>query len=920
MTGYRKKLIEVAVPLIAINDASSGDVNRKTGHIRNLHKWFAPMPLPAWRAMLLAAVVDDPSNDLAEPDATAARQQLFRLIERIAPLDAHKDPGLMDEARRLVQRACGDAGPPTVLDPFCGGGSTIVEAQRLGFATEASDLNPVPLLITTALTRIPPIVRGRGPVNPQSLSLATGGGLSGFVADVRHYAEVVRERAWAHLSEHYPEAEGGGVVFAWRWAWHVKSPHPAAHGGYTPLVNDWLFAKTKGTGFWIAPEIDTKAAMINYSVKAGGGTQASSADEGGVTCLFTREPIELDHLRTEGAAGRLRPRLLGMAVTKGKHRLFVSPTPGHQAAAASAKCEMDAAEIPDGALGFRVKAYGIGDYAALYTDRQRLALATFCDVVAGLHTEVTTAARARFENGDDDTTLANGGTGAQAYADAVITVLGLCVSKMAQANNILVRWFVDARSGGGWSIPAFGQPVVPFVRDFVETNPFGGSGGDWMEVVGTALRAFPLVELGGVPARVTQRDARVAAESATRETLVATDPPYYDNIGYADLADVFYLFLRRALRGVHPRIFTTAATPKSAELIADASRHGGSEEAANEFFRSGFRDVFGDLATATRTTYPMLIVYAMKQNEGGAKGATGWEVFLQGLVDAGLMVVATWPVRTVKATRMRSLNSNALASAVFVVCRRRPDDADAASLGDFQRELRVELPAALSALQSSSIAPVDLAQAAIGPAIAIFSRHSRVVGGDGRSLRVRDALALIVGVLDEHLAGSEVDYDADTRWAITWFEQRGYDEGPYGDAETLAKARNVAVSGIAQAGIIKSAAGKVRLLKRAELRPLDYEPAKDDRPTVWEYTQHLIRNLEEDGEEAAGALLKMLGTHAETARALAYRLFNACERRKWAEEARSYNGLVVAWPELEKIAAGARVEKKQTDLDLDEDS
>lgn len=679
-------------------------------------------------------------------------------------------------------------------------------------------------------------------------------------------------------------------------------PNPAAHGGYVPLVSDWWLSKQKNNSAWIKPNVDLESRAIRFTIEHKGDPQKGNVGRSGAICLFMNTPIPLEYIRAEGRAKRLRPMLLAAAVQRDGDRTYVCPDEVPPVRAL--EHETEGIPIHEGALGFRVQGYGVTNYRDLYTQRQAIALQMFATAIDGIHSEIVSDARRALP--DDPKSLEQGGRGARAYADAVVAILGLLLGKMAQSNNVLVRWFVDPRNGSGKATPSFERNAVPMVWDFVETNPFGGATGDWTgPVMETALRAFELVAVEAPPAEVFQEDVRKVAARYPTKVLVACDPPYYANIGYADLSDVFFVWLRPALRRSFPALFGTLATPKEDELIASPGRRG-SDDAARNYFRSGFADAFQRLSQVEEPEFPMSIVYALKQTEGdGDDGpaATGWDLFLSGLLEAGLMVVATWPVRTTTDTRMRGIESNALASAIYVVCRPRPATASATTRGDFRRNLRKELPDALRKLQQGNIAPVDVAQASIGPGMAIFSAHSQVLEADGSSMSVRSALALINEVLDEYLASGEGDFDADTRFAITWYEQHGWEPGLYGEAETLAKARNISVRGVEEAGICKSAAGKVRILKRPEMRPLDYDPATDERPTIWEFTQHMIRCLEEDGEPAAATLLKKLGAAADATRELAYRLYNTCERKKWAEDARSYNGLILAWPELEKLAA-----------------
>lgn len=905
----KKKLIEVALPLDAVNRGCEEDKNRKTGHIRNLHKWFAPMPLPSWRAMIFAAVVDDPGEYLPEETAEAERDRLLDLVARLSSFDAHKDHALIEQARAEIARAVGSEGV-TVVDPFCGGGSTLVEAQRLGLASRASDLNPVPVLITTVLCRVPGLFANRaavGPVVNRDL-VREHSGLAAFKADVAYYASKVRELAYGVLEKHYPKVDDA-VPFAYRWAWTVSSPDPAAQGKHTPLVSNWWLSRHRNLRAWVEPVPQDN--NIRFIVQRDGEAPAATTGRSGATCLFSKTPIPFEYIRQEGRAGKLQQSLFAIGARSNNETLYVAPdTTQIMAATEVHSAQVPGITLPDAALGFRVQQYGLTNFLDLFTKRQAHTLLTFAHLIPTVHKQIVAdAVAAGLTN--DDVGLEAGGNGARAYADSVAAVLGLGVGKMAQSNNILVRWFIDPRNGSGKATPAFDRHAIPMVWDFVETNPFGGSVGDWSgPVLETALRAFDLLVTDAPPAVVVQEDARIAAAHLPANSLIATDPPYFANIGYADLSDFFYLWLREALRPIFPELFRTIATPKEHELIATPFRHGGSADRANEYFRTGFAEVFQPLAERADARFPFLIVYAIKQAEEADEDtlhSTGWEVFLGGLVDAGLAIVATWPVRTTTDTRMIGIETNALASAIFVVGRRRPAEAKLATRAEFTAALKRELPKALRHLQHGNIAPVDLAQAAIGPGMAVYTRYAKVLDASGRPVSVKEALALINQALDEVLTEQEGDFDADTRWALAWFEQSGFDAGDYGVAETLSKAKNTSVQGMKDAGILdkKSPGGKVRLLRPSEL-PSDWDPVHDPRLTVWEVVHHLVRRLESGGEAGAAELVSVLGGVAEVARELAYRLYTICERKKRAPEALFYNALVQSWPEISRLAREKR--------------
>jgi putative DNA methylase len=901
MTTVRKKLIEVALPLFAVNRGSEEDKNRKTGHIRNLHKWFAPMPLPAWRAMLFAALVDYPEDGLSPDIVEEERSRLFRIVERLADFNSYRDRDLISDAQREIARAVGDLAP-TIVDPFCGGGSTLLEAQRLGLPVRGSDLNPVPVLITTVLCRIPSVFGETSPVNPVSRAAPKPHvGLGGFRSDVTHYASRVREIAWDLLKSYYPST-GSATPFAYRWAWTVASPDPSSHGAHTPLISNWVLSRHKSSAAWVEP-VPANGA-VNYRIRYAGDPTEPTTGRTAAKCIYTGSPIPLEYIREQGRSHLLRQEMFAIGVRENDRLVYVAPSEEQVVAANSVpNTVMQGIPMPRAALGFRVQQYGISNFLDLFTPRQRFAIETFANAVDAVHSEILKAAIGAGRT-NDGISLEEGGTGARAYADAVTAVLGLCVGKMAQSNNILVRWFIDPRNGSGKATPAFDRHAVPMVWDFVETNPFGGSVGDWTgPVLETALRAFDLCVPGAGPTTVLQQDARRVADGRIANTMIATDPPYYSNIGYADLSDFFYLWLRESLRSAFPKLLSTVATPKEDELIATPFRHGGDIEQANQYFRSGFSAVFGQLAKQADPRFPIVIVYAIKQAEeiDETIGSTGWEVFLGGLVDAGLMIVATWPVRTTTDTRMIGIGNNALASAIFVVGRLRPSDSPTISLRDFLGALKSELPIAIDHLRKSNIAPVDLAQAAIGPGMGVYTRYAGILDASGKRLTVREALAIINQTLDEMFAEQESDFDRETRWALTWFEEFGFEQGEYGVAETLTKAKNTSVSRMSDAGILQSGAGKVRLLRPAELGA-EIAVERGTELTAWEVVHLLIQVFEANGENSAAELVAKLGTRSEIARDLAYRLYTICERKKRSKEALSYNALVQSWPEIVRLS------------------
>jgi putative DNA methylase len=532
----------------------------------------------------------------------------------------------------------------------------------------------------------------------------------------------------------------------------------------------------------------------------------------------------------------------------------------------------------------------------------------------------------------DDLPLHAGGTGATAYAQAVGVYLAFGVSRLADRSSTICGWDV----GYAKIRNTFARQALPMTWDYAEGNPFSESTGNFLsllEWVEKFLRETPTSPNGWA----CQQDAMTQLLGTYK--IISTDPPYYDNIGYADLSDFFYVWLRRTLRPIFPDLYATLSTPKAEELVATPYRHG-SKPAAERFFMEGMTRALHNLAVQAHPAVPVTIYYAFKQQEAreekrgtsatsdqdshsslrSTHSSTGWETFLEAVIQAGFAITGTWPMRTELGNRILGQGTNALASSIVLVCRPRVPllplgggrEGGIATRREFINALKAELPSALAALQRANIAPVDLAQAAIGPGMAIYTRYARVVDAQGAPVRVREALTLINQVLDGVLAEQESDFDADTRWALAWFEQHGFAEGDFGVAETLSKAKNTSIEGLAGAGILEAKRGRVRLLKPAELAA-DWDPARDTRFTHWEAVHHLIRVLETGGEMQAAELAAKLGSRADVARELAYRLYTICERKKRPDDAFAYNALVQSWGEIARLAwASAKQGIEQT--------
>ena len=889
------KLIEVALPLDVINREAAREKSIRHGHPSTLHLWWARRPLAACRAVLFAQLVDDPSAHPerfpTEEDQDTERQRLFRIIERLVPWEASNDEKVLEEARAEI-RKCYPDGLPTIVDPFCGGGSIPLEAQRLGLPVEASDLNPVPVLITKALIELPPKFAGRPPVHPREHGKLAGTqtwkGAAGLAEDVRWYGNWMRDHAEKRIGHLYPKAtlpDGSqATVIAWLWARTVTCPNPAC-GATMPLVRSFWLGNKKGKEAWVNPLPDPANKRVRFEIGHGkqGPPVEGTVGRTGATCLVCDSPVPRQHLWAEGRAGRMGAQLMAVVAAGSRQRIYLPPDPVHAAAADVPRPEdVPDTEMPANPRWFSPPMYGMTHHADLFTNRQLTALTTFSDLVSEARAQI----------------LADSG-GDTPYADAVATYLAFAVDREANELSTICTWASDA--GKEHVRSTFARQAIPMTWDFAEPWPFidstGGFGPSIERIAEVVLRLY------GTCGRSVQVDA---ASHSYEGLVIATDPPYYDNIGYADLADFFYVWLRRSLKSVYPDLLSTMLTPKEAELVATPYRFG---EKADEHFEKGFSAIFSRAALEAAAHEPMSIFYAFKQSEsdagvesGASVASTGWEKMLAGLVQSGLTVTGTWPMRTERSGRSIGIGTNALASSIVLVCRRRSDTAGITDRRGFQQALKGRLGYDLRVLQSGGIAPVDLAQAAIGPGMAVFSSFAKVIEPDGSAMTVRKALQLINQVLDEVTAEQEGEFDEDTRWAIAWYAEFGMDEGAYGRADDLSRAKNVSVEGLARAGIVKAGAGNVRLLDRSEL-DRNWDPASDDRLTVWEVAQHLIRRLLDDGEASAGELLSRVGGLGDAARDLAYRLFQVAESKRWAKEAGPYNALAASWPELSKIAA-----------------
>lgn len=969
-----RKLIEVNLPLEDINEESALRKRKApSGYPTTLHKWWAQRPPAAARAILFAQLVNDPgyeagqgfSRGINKRDASVERERLFGIIRELVKWENTNSEVVLNAAREEIRKSWREtcklnerhpraselfnpARLPAFHDPFAGSGAIPLEAQRLGLEAYASDLNPVAVLLNKAMIEIPPRFAGCAPVGPIPAAEKQGelhedwSGAKGLAADVRRYAHWIRKQAWHRMSHLYSKVEITAeiarerpelkslvreqlTVIAWLWARTVRSPNPAYADIEVPLASTFLLSTKAGKEAWVEPAIERRGYRFDVRVTEGSrkppaeskaGTKLSRGAK--FRCVMSDTPIEPSHIYAEANAGRMGQRLMAV-VAEGPHgRVYLSPNQAMQAVASSARPTWQPdVPMPENPRWFSPPLYGLKTYGDLFTPRQLLALTTFSDLVADARERIRVDAL-QAGMADGEAGLDVGGTGAKAYAEAVSVFLAFAASRCFDYGSSIATWRPkDNAMRSGMS-----KQAIPMTWDFAEGNPFGSSSSGWLECAHVVARVLDvsLCPITGRPGHAAQVEAASAAPLPWDSNLVvSTDPPYYDNIGYADLSDFFYVCLRRALRSVYPSLFATVAVPKAEELVATPYRHGGKRE-AERFFLEGMTSAIQRISERSHPAFPVTIYYAFKQSETKDKGtaSTGWETFLSAVLRAGLNISGTWPVQTEGDNRQVGVGNNALGSSIILVCRRRASDAPNISRKDFIRELKDELSEAIEAMLggdggASPISPVDLAQASIGPGMAVFSRYSAVLEANGEPMSVHTALTLINKQVDEVLGGE--NFDPDTNFCLGWFQEVGWSAGEFGSANTLAQAKATSVGAVEQAGVIAARAGKVRLLKPTEY-PSDWDPTKDNRTPVWEALHQLIRAMNDGGESAAGALLSRMPERSGDIRRLSFWLYTLCDRKGWAEDARKYNELVTAWHAIEAASRSTGELHAQASLDL----
>ncbi|STY84163.1 DUF1156 domain-containing protein [Mobiluncus mulieris] len=917
----KKKLIEVALPLDDINQAAAREKSIRHGHPSTLHLWWARRPLAAARAVIWASLVDDPS---AHPEKfptineqETERQRLFQILKELVVWENSNDKRVLENAKAEIKKSLGDGELPPLLDPFAGGGAIPLEAQRLGLKAYAQDLNPVAVTINKAMIEIPPLFAGKSPVNPQAQDRASGDsweGNSGLAADVEYYAQWMKAEAFKRIGHLYPQVkltgtQGGGeaTVIAWLWARTVPCPNPAC-GHPAILVRSFDLSRKKGKEWHVEPICDN--GKIRFEVKPGKSPREGTVNRSGAICVHCSSPFDLKYVKKESKANRMGALQMAIVTEGTKGRIYISPDKNQIEAAKVNKPD----EYPTGQLakhftGGSCVPYGLDEFDKLFTNRQLTALTTFSALV---HEAQSRAEADALKAGwsDDGISLAERGSGAKAYGQAIGVYLAFVVDKLADRGSTICGWDVSREGLRN----TFGRQAIPMTWDFAEANPFCASSGsfdnmtDWVVKV---LKGLPLVPKQG---NARQFDAQ--SDNGLRGIMVSTDPPYYDNIGYADLSDFFYIWLRQSLRDTYPKLFASMLVPKHEELVATPYRENRGKEGARVFFEEGMFQAFKQVYEYARADIPVTIYYAFKQSEttttanGQATASTGWETMLSALIRAGFAITGTWPMHTEMSNRNIASGTNALASSIVLVCRKRAPEAPLGTRRDFVAALKRELEPALDKLRTSSIAPVDLAQSAIGPGMAVYSRYRQVLEADGSPLSVRTALQLINQQLDVYFSDQDGELDRESRFCVELYTQSAFNHIPFGEADVLARAKNVSIGNLTGQGLLSAQKGQVRLLTREELAP-KIEP----RGPRWLLMQQLVSALEKGGVVTCAKIVNNVGAnHAENAKTLAYRLFTIADKKNWNTEAFAYNSLVTAWSEIQSQAARLAVDKSEAQV------
>lgn len=924
-----KKLIEVALPLEKINEATVREKAIRHGHPSSLHMWWARRPLAAARAVIWSSLVDDPSSHpelfSTEEEQNNEREKLFKILEDLVVWENSNNEQILNKAKSEILKYNANSFP-ILLDPFAGGGAIPFEAQRLGLEAHAHDLNPVAVMINKAMIEIPPKFIDLPPVNPQGnmLKINTYEGTAGLAEDVKYYGNLLKEKALKKIGHLYPKVKipkeqgnGEATVIAWIWARTVKCPNPACNC-QMPLIRSLALSKKKGKEAYVKPIINGK--NISYTIVLGKNYPEGTVNRTGAKCIFCGHPVGFDYIRVEAQNKRMSETLIGIIAEGPNGRIFAPPNPEHSALALLEQpIDCPDTKLPEKALGFRIQAYGMLKHKDLFTNKQLIALTTFCNLLEEIKNLIVQDGHNKGII-DDGLSLTDNGKGLIAYSESIIIYLAFLIDQIANHSSTICSW----NAPNTQMRSTFARQAIPMVWDFAECNIFSESSGSFSSLHSRLCEAISSLNNKSL-GFAEQVDARNDVNLAN--LMISTDPPYYDNIGYADLSDYFYIWLRNCLNKLYPYLFKTVLVPKTEELIATPFRFNGDSNKAREFFENGMLEACKQIYKIASNDIPVTIYYAFKQSDSETqeqeedidrekiisdlRSSSGWETMLSAVISAGFAITGTWPIRTEKPGRSVGIGTNALASSIVLVCRKRPTDASVCSRRNFTTELKKELKNALKKMQNSDLAPVDLAQSAIGPGIGIFSKYSKVLEADGKPMSVRSALQIINNEIDLYFNGQDEDLDKESRFCVELYTQYGFDSLKYGDAETLSKAKNASITSLTDDGILFAEKGIVHLVDRSELKwPKEINAKKSG---IWLWAQLLTKELAESGIEGAGRLVGYINDSdkAEKAKSLVYRLYTIAEHKNWAKEAYAYNSLVITWPQI-LASSSNKVVKQQT--------
>ena len=878
---YKKKLIEVALPLQEINKACVREKSIRHGHPSTLHLYWARRPLASARAAIFASLIDDPSNNnkLSEHEITKERNRLLNFIKQIILWENENSKDLLEKAKKEILKST-DGRLPVFLDPFSGGGAIPFEAQKLGLKTYASDLNPVSVIINKALIEIPSMVKDLPPINPksESLEIKSYSNSQGLAEDFEYYSKLVYDNSFKRLSEYYPKNKNGEMVIGWYWARTVKCSNPVCNA-FIPMISNNVLSKKGKIKVWLKHILNNQIVQFEV-IKSSHVLESPSKSGRGANfiCYHCNTISNSDYVKSQSRIAALGFQMIAKICDSANGRKYYSVSDKDLEVFKSAKINwsIDESMPEDNPTLVSGRGYGIKNWDDIFLTRQMLTLTVFVEEIQRIKKEV-------LSKGVDEE-----------YANAIVVQLSMCFDRFLNRMTSFCRWHNSGEKIEG----ALGRQMLPMIFDFVEANPFSSKTGSWNIAVSWSTKILNS-SLTNAEGYSDQIDARKSIYNID-QPMICTDPPYYDNIMYADLSDFYYIWLKRLLKDIYPKIFSTIKTPKSQEITANKHLYSGNSKKANDHFLNGLSDAARIIAENANPNFPIVYYYAFKQTETSESGtsSTGWETFLDGLIQTNCQITATWPIRTEMVTGLKG-GTNVLASSILIAVRKRNNNKTIATRKEFKKRLSKQLEKSLNEMLQSNISPVDIQQSVIGPGMAVFTQYAKVLEADGSPMNVRMALQLINAELDRIQENSDIEMDSDTRFCIQWFDTFGFDEKPYGEAETLARAKAISVEGLVNAGVFISGGGNAKLKHWSDIDS-DWDPRTDSRLTLWECTHHMVRELiDGDGQIGAAKLAKFMGNQkAEEAKELAYQLFHICDKRKWAKHAGDYNTLVANWADI----------------------